>query len=38
MAESDGEEGGRGDGDGEHMQIHGWSMSMYGKNHCNIVK
>ena len=24
--------------DGEHMYIHGWFMSMYGKNHLNIVK
>ena len=24
--------------DGEHMEIHGWFMSMYGKNHYNIVK
>ena len=23
--------------DGEHMYIHGWFMSMYGKNHYNIV-
>ena len=34
----DGEGGGRGDRDGEHMEIHGWFMSMYGKNHYNIVK
>ena len=34
----DGEGGGRGDRDGEHMYIHGWFMSMYGKNHYNIVK
>ena len=29
-----------GDGvqDGEHMYTHGWFMSMYGKNHYNIVK
>ena len=32
----DGEGSGR--GDGEHMCIHGWFMSMYGKNHYNIVK
>ena len=32
------EGGGRGDWDGEHMQIHGWFMSMYDKNHYNIVK
>ena len=24
--------------DGGHMRIHGWFMSMYGKNHHNIVK
>ena len=24
--------------DGEHMCAHGWFMSMYGKNHHNIVK
>ena len=23
---------------GEYMQIHGWFMSMYDKNHYNIVK
>ena len=34
----DGEGGGRGDQDGEHMEIHGWFMSMYGKNHYNTVK
>ena len=34
----DGEGGGRGIQDGEHMYIHGWFMSMYGKNHYNIVK
>ena len=34
----DGEGGGSGDQDGEHMEIHGWFMSMYGKNHYNIVK
>ena len=28
----DGEEGGRGVQDGEHMYTHGWFMSMYGKN------
>ena len=27
----DGEEGGRGVQDGEHMYTHGWFMSMYGK-------
>ena len=30
--------GGSGDRDGEHMYIHGWFMSMYDKNHYNIVK
>ena len=34
----DGEEGGRGIQDGEHMYIYGWFMSMYGKNQYNIVK
>ena len=34
----DGEGGGRGVRDGEHMHTHGWFMSMYGKNHYNIVK
>ena len=24
--------------DGEHMYTHGWFMSMYGKNHYDIVK
>ena len=33
----DGEGGGRGVQDGEHMYTHGWFMSMYGKNHCNII-
>ena len=32
----DGERGGRGVHNGEHMYTHGWFMSMYGKNH-NIV-
>ena len=36
--EWDGEGGGRGVQDGEHMYTHGWFMSMYGKNHYNIVK
>ena len=27
-----------GDQDGEHMYIYGWFMSMYDKNHYNIVK
>ena len=34
----DREGGGRVVQDGEHMYIHGWFMSMYGKNHNNIVK
>ena len=34
----DGEGGGRVDLDVEHMWIHGWFMSLYGKNHYNIVK
>ena len=34
----DGEGGGRGVQDGEHMYTHGWFMSMYGKNHYNIIK
>ena len=34
----DGEGGGRGVQDGEHMYTHGWFMSMYGKNHYNIVE
>ena len=34
----DGEGGGRGRQDGEHKCACGWFMSMYGKNHCNIVK
>ena len=33
-----GREVGGGVQDGEHMQIHGWFMTMYGKNHHNIVK
>ena len=36
--EWDGEGGGSGVPDGEHMYAHGWFMSMYGKNHYNIVK
>ena len=32
------EGGGRGVQDGEHTYTHGWFMSMYGKNHYNIVK
>jgi len=34
----DGEGGRRGLQDGEHMYTHGWFMSLYGKNHYNIVK
>ena len=34
----DGEAGGRGVQDGEHMYTHGWFMWMYGKNHHDIVK
>ena len=34
----DGEGGGRGIQDGEHMYTHGGFKSMYGKNHYNIVK
>ena len=34
----DGEGGGSGVQDGKHMYTHGWFMSMYGKNHYNIVK
>ena len=34
----DGEGGGRGVQDGEHMYTCGGFMSMYGKNHHNIVK
>ena len=34
----DGEGGGRGVQDGEHMYTHGRFMSMYGKTHHNIVK
>ena len=30
--------GGRRVQDGEYMYTHGWFMSMYGKNHYNIVK
>ena len=29
---------GRGVQDGEHMYTHGGFMSMYGKNHYNIIK
>jgi len=34
----DGKGGGREGQDGEHMCTHGWFMSMYGRNHHNIVK
>ena len=34
----DGEGGGRGVQDGEHMYTHGWFMWMYGKSHHNIVE
>ena len=34
----DGEGGGRGVQDGEHMYTHGRFMSLYGKKHYNIVK
>ena len=34
----DEEGGGRGVQDGEHIDTHGWFMSMYGKNHYHIVK
>ena len=30
--------GGREGYQGKHMYTHGWFMSMYGKNHHNIVK
>ena len=33
----DGEGGGRGVQDGEHMYTHGWFMWMYGRNHHNVV-
>jgi len=33
----DGEGDGREGQDGEHMYTHGWFMSIYGKNHYNIV-
>ena len=36
--EWDGEGGGSGVQDGEHMYTHSWFMSVYGKNHYNIVK
>ena len=34
----DGEGGGSGVQDGEHMYTHGGFISMYGKNHYNFVK
>ena len=34
----DGEGDGRESHDGEHMYTHGRFVSMYGKNHYNIVK
>jgi len=34
----DEERGGRWVQDGEHMYTHGWFMSVYGRNHYNIVK
>ena len=34
----DGGVGGRVVQDGENMNIHGWFMEIYGKNHYNIVK
>ena len=34
----DGEGGGTGVLDGAHMYTRGWFMSMFGKNHYNIVK
>ena len=34
----DGEGDGMGVQDGGHLYTHGWFMSMYGKNHHNIVK
>ena len=34
----DGEGDGRGVQDGGHMYTRGWFMSVYGKNHHNIVK
>ena len=34
----DGEGSWRGVQDGGHMNTHGWFMSMYGKNHYNMVK
>ena len=34
----DGEGGQSGVQDGGHMYTYGWFMSVYGKNHYNIVK
>ena len=33
-----GKGGGRGDRDGEYIELHGWFMSMYDKTHWNVVK
>ena len=38
LRDGTGKEGGGGVQDGEHMYTHGWFMSMYGKNHYDIVK
>ena len=34
----DGEGAGRGVQDGEHMYTYAWFISMYSKNHYNLVK
>ena len=34
----DGEGDGRGFQDGEHMNTHGWFLSVHGKDHYDIVK
>ena len=34
----DGEGGGKGVEDGEHMYTHGWFMLVYGESHYNMVK
>ena len=36
--EWDEERGGRGAEDGGNMYSYGWFMSMYGRNHYNVVK
>ena len=36
--EWDGEGGGSGVQDGEHMYTHSWFMSMYGKNHYSSIQ